>query len=76
MKQNGQRMNDDRKMQRSLQLLSKKADQALKAAVKKAVQDHVRTKNPMAIWRNGKVVWVPASQLLRKRSGNHGKKSR
>ena len=44
------------------------ATKALKEAVRGVIEDHKRTGRPMAIWRNGKVVKVPASQLLRERA--------
>ena len=50
-----------------------KAEQAMKEAVAETIQDHARTGDPLAIWRNGKVVWVPAKQLLQKQS-KHRKK--
>lgn len=40
-----------------------KADKALKIAVAKAIADHKRTGDPIYIWKNGKVVKVPASRL-------------
>jgi hypothetical protein len=44
------------------------AKKALKEAVQGVIDDHKRTGRPVVIWRNGKVVKVPASQLSRKRS--------
>ena len=43
--------------------LEVRAEMALKAAVKKVVQEHVRTGRPLHIWRDGKVVAVPAHEL-------------
>ena len=54
-------------LKRSVHLVSVKAEKAMKAAVAKTIRDHARTGDPVAIWRNGKVVWVPAGQLLRQR---------
>lgn len=41
-----------------------RAEMALKRAVLKAIEDHRRTGDPLAIWRDGKVVLVPAEELL------------
>ena len=48
--------------------LSEKAEMALKEAVRGVIEEHARMDLPVAIWRNGKVVNVPATQLLRKRA--------
>lgn len=36
--------------------------QALAAAVAKVVDDHRRRSRPLAVWRDGKAVWIPATQ--------------
>jgi hypothetical protein len=41
-----------------------RAEMALKRAVFKAIEDHRRTGDPLAIWRDGKVVLVPADELV------------
>ena len=51
-------------LKRSVHLVSVKAEKALKKAVAKTIRDHARTGDPVVIWRNDKVVWVPAKQLL------------
>ncbi|MCY3766062.1 MAG: hypothetical protein OXH06_11635 [Gemmatimonadetes bacterium] len=38
-------------------------DDALREAVRKALLQHKRKGNPIATWRNGKVVWIPAHQI-------------
>ena len=53
-------------VKRSIHLLNVKAEKALKKAVAETIRDHARTGDPVVIWRNGKVVWVPASRLLRR----------
>ena len=45
--------------------LHDKAFLALKEAVREVVEHHKQTGRPLAIWRNGKVVKVSASQVLR-----------
>ena len=41
-----------------------RAEMALREAVAEAIEDHRRTGDPLAIWRDGKVVLVPAEELL------------
>ncbi len=43
--------------------LTEKAVQALNDAVAKVVEDHRRRGIPLAVWRNGKAVSVPATEL-------------
>jgi len=59
MKQNG-------KLKRRIEILSIKAEKALKEAVTDTIKEHEKAGYPLAMWRDGKVVWVPAKQLLRK----------
>ena len=51
-------------LKRSVHLLNVKAEKAMKEAVAETIQDHARTGDPVVIWRNGKVTWVPAKKLL------------
>lgn len=37
--------------------------QALRAAVAKVIADHRSQGRPLALWRDGKAVWVPADQV-------------
>jgi hypothetical protein len=46
--------------------LQARAFKALKEAVCEVVEEHKRSGRPLAVWRNGKVVKIPASQALRK----------
>ena len=39
------------------------AEEALKKAVARTIADHKRTGDPIIIWRDGKVVKVPAEQI-------------
>lgn len=50
----------------SVSKLHSGAEKALQEAVREVIEDHKRTGRPVVIWRNGKVVKVQASQLLRK----------
>ncbi|UCB57754.1 MAG: hypothetical protein JSV30_04020 [Candidatus Omnitrophota bacterium] len=52
---------------RRLTLLQKKAEKAIKEAVRKVVEEHRRKGEPLVIWQKGKVKLVPPTQqLLRK----------
>jgi hypothetical protein len=41
--------------------LTQQAMQALSDAVAKVVEDHRRRAKPLAVWRDGKAVWIPAT---------------
>jgi len=43
--------------------LAERAEMALKAAVEKVVESHVREGRPLYIWRDGKVIEVSAQEL-------------
>jgi hypothetical protein len=43
--------------------LGERAEMALKAAVEKVVEAHIRDGRPIYIWRDGKVVEVSAQEL-------------
>lgn len=47
--------------------LSQRAEMALKAAVEKVMEDHIRSGRPIHIWRDGKVVEVSAQELRAQR---------
>ena len=44
-------------------LLAYQAEEALRKAVAEAIAEHRRNGVPIAIWRNGKVVRIPADQI-------------
>ena len=44
--------------------LAIRAEEALKEAVAEAIADHKRTGDPIVIWKDGKVVRVPADQIV------------
>lgn len=48
--------------------LQLKAIKALKEAVRGVVEEHRRSGRRLAVWRNGRVVKISASQALRKAS--------
>lgn len=52
-----------KKRGRTLPLLAYRAEEALRKAVAEAIAEHRRNGIPIAIWRNGKVVCIPADQI-------------
>ena len=38
-------------------------DRALVKAVQKALLEHKRAGNPIAVWQDGEVVWIPAEEI-------------
>jgi len=44
-------------------VLAYKAEEALRKAVAEAIAEHRRNGIPIAIWRDGKVVRIPADQI-------------
>ena len=44
-------------------LLAYQAEEALRKAVAEAIAEHRRNGIPIAIWRNGQVVRIPADQI-------------
>jgi hypothetical protein len=52
-----------KKARRSSPLLAYRAEEALRKAVAEAIAEHRRNGVPIAIWRNGKVVRIPADQI-------------
>jgi hypothetical protein len=62
--------------------LTQKAMQALTNAVAKVVEDHRRQARPLAVWRDGKAIWISAAEAgslhetpPRYRTKAHGPKS-
>ena len=47
---------------------------ALAEAARSAIEQHRRSGLPVVIWRDGKVAWVPAEELLPKKNGRKRKK--
>jgi hypothetical protein len=52
-----------KKRKKASVLLAYKAEEALRKAVAEAIAEHQRNGVPIAIWRNGKVVRIPADQI-------------
>jgi len=55
----------DKKLDKNLsnKAMAFHAEEALKKAVVRTIADHKRTGDPIVIWRDGKVVKVPADQI-------------
>ena len=45
-----------------------KAEKALQFAVAKTIEDHRMSGDPIVVWKNGKVVKIPASRIPRAKS--------
>jgi hypothetical protein len=43
-----------------------RAEMAMKAAVKEAIAEHARQGRPIYVWRDGKVVEIPARELRKR----------
>ena len=52
-----------KKRKKTSALLAYKAEEAIRKAVAEAIAEHQRNGVPIAIWRNGKVVRIPADQI-------------
>jgi hypothetical protein len=52
-----------KKMKRSSSLWVHQAHEAFQKAVAEAISEHRRNGVPIAIWRNGRVVRIPADQI-------------
>ena len=59
------KQNKKAKKDRIAEILSdeKKITEALQRAVREAVEMHKRAGNPLAIWKDGKAVWVETTKL-------------
>lgn len=66
-------MKKNSSLKRSVHLINLKAEKALKKAVAETIRDHARTGDPVVIWRNGRVTWVPAKKLLQQQSRSRKK---
>lgn len=52
-----------KKQKRRIPAEARKAERALRIAVAKTIEEHRRTGDPIVVWKNGKVVSIPANQL-------------
>ena len=51
------------KLKQKLPRTAIQAEKALREAVYETIKDHKRTGDPIVVWRNGKVVRVPAKKI-------------
>lgn len=58
--------------------LTQKAMRALTEAVAEVVEDHRRRQRPLAVWRDGKAVWISATEAgaLRETPPSYGQKAK
>ncbi|MBI5242955.1 MAG: hypothetical protein HY922_04620 [Elusimicrobia bacterium] len=54
-----------KKQRRKIPLAARKAEQALRIAVANVIEEHRRNGDPLVVWKNGKVVKIPAKRLPR-----------
>jgi hypothetical protein len=59
-------MKTDRKFREDLKdiPLHIRAEMALKEAVAEAIAEHKRRGNPIALWRDGKVIVIPSEEIV------------
>ena len=59
-------MKTDRKFREDLKdvPLEIRAEMALKEAVAEAIAEHKRRGNPIALWRDGKVIVIPPEEIV------------
>ena len=51
----------------------RKVEKALRIAVAKTIEEHRLSGDPIVVWKNGRVIKIPASQLPRAKAGRrHG----
>ncbi len=51
---------------------SASVEAAVKLAVRDALIQHKRAGNPICVWRDGKVVWIPADEIQINEEPNGG----
>ena len=59
------KINSNGKNEKIKEILSdrKKITDAMQRAVREAVEKHKRDGNPIAVWRNGKAVWIETDKM-------------
>ena len=68
MKQNGKRSAVARRRTNPVDVTghlsdTKRITTAIRSAVRAALREHKRAGNPIAVWRRGKVVWIPPEKI-------------
>ncbi len=63
-------MNEKKRRRPRVPEVARKAEKALRIAVVKTIEEHRRDGDPIVIWKNGRVVTVPASRIPRPRTAH------
>ena len=66
-------MNAKRKRARRVPAVVLKAEKALQIAVAKTIEEHRLNGDPIVVWKNGRVVTIPASRIPRWKSSRRPK---
>lgn len=56
-----------RKRERAVPSVIRKAEKALRIAVANTIEEHRRTGDPIVVWKNGRVVKIPANKIPRRK---------
>jgi len=56
-----------RKIGRRTSSVAFKAEKALRIAVANTIEEHRRSGDPIVVWKNGRVVKIPASRIPRRK---------
>jgi hypothetical protein len=54
---------NDKKEVREVLAQAEAVEAAIREAVREALLQHKRARNPVAFWENGRVVWVPPEEI-------------
>lgn len=55
---------NDRPDAKALFADGREIDAALAQAVREAILEHKRAGNPIAVWQDGRVVWIPPEEIV------------
>lgn len=61
-------MSVKRKRARRIPTVVQKAGKALRIAVAKTIEEHRLSGDPIVVWKNGRVVKIPASRIPRRKA--------
>lgn len=56
-----------RRRERAVPSVIRKAEKALRIAVANTIEEHRRTGDPIVVWKNGRVVKIPANKIPRRK---------
>lgn len=63
--------NDRSEVHRRLAKEASRVELAVRRAVRRALEDHKRTGDPVVVFRDGEVRWIPAVEIILPRIGSH-----